>query len=260
MDSLIPQEEERFVCSCGEVFDHSVWHCPYCDHHWDERDDECRNCHQMRLFVADRMNGTEARACVAAINTGIADIRRQVLDLHDREGWRALGYASWRQCVLAEFVESQSRIYQLLDAGRFEREVSTNVEIGTIPEGHLRQLTPLRDEPDVMREVWQHVHEEHGENVTAANVREAVQLRLSIPPRQPVAKNDSIHLALKHLSLATMIDPIDFIESAGGIEDIFMNNVQMLEQIERAQEWLRRYADALRQRLGVEPQQIRRVQ
>lgn len=123
------------------------------------------------------MSEPEARSCVQVINVGIANIRRQVLDLHDREGWRALGYASWRQCVAAEFEQSQAHLYRVLNAGLLEAKVSPIGEIGSIPEGQLRELAPLRDDPEMMREVWQQVQQEHGENVTAAKVREIVEAR-----------------------------------------------------------------------------------
>ncbi len=123
------------------------------------------------------MSEPEARSCVQAINAGIAIIRRQVLDLHDREGWRALGYTSWRACVVEEFPQTQRHLYRLLEAGQIEREICPTGQTGEIPERHLRELAPLRDDPETMREVWQHVHEEHGENVTAERVREIVEAR-----------------------------------------------------------------------------------
>lgn len=55
-------------------------------------------------------------------------------------------------------------------------------ESGSIPERQLRELAPLREDPNAMREVWQQVREDHGAKVTAANVREAVRLRLSDSP------------------------------------------------------------------------------
>ena len=62
------------------------------------------------------MTGPEALACVAQIREGLENVRLLLLDLHEREGWRALGYESWRECAAAEFSLTQSRAYQLLDA------------------------------------------------------------------------------------------------------------------------------------------------
>ena len=45
------------------------------------------------------MGEQEARACVARIKAGLDDIRTAGLELEEREGWRALGYDSWRECA-----------------------------------------------------------------------------------------------------------------------------------------------------------------
>ena len=64
------------------------------------------------------MTKDEARECVNAIIRCLNDARELVLDLYEREGWRALGYASWRECVTAEFPQySQSYLYRQLEAG-----------------------------------------------------------------------------------------------------------------------------------------------
>lgn len=127
------------------------------------------------------MDESEARECVADIHNGLVNIRQRVVDLYNREGWRALGYTSWRHCVAAEFEQSQTHLYRVLNAGQIEAQVSPMGEIGKVPERQLRELAPLRDDPDTMRDVWHHVHEEHGENVTSADVRAAVKRRTAAP-------------------------------------------------------------------------------
>ena len=76
------------------------------------------------------MSATEARDCVAAINDAYAQagnalvvLRQQILTLLEGEGWRALGYDSWRACVVAEFQQRQSRFYELLTEARIERQL-----------------------------------------------------------------------------------------------------------------------------------------
>lgn len=124
------------------------------------------------LYEADvqvLMTEAEARECVDAIKSGIINVGRKLLELHEREGWRALGYASWRECAQAEFGFRQSRVYQLLEAAEIERNISTMVEI-PIPE---RQLRPLAALPaDLQREVWQQaVDTAPNGKVTAAHVQ-----------------------------------------------------------------------------------------
>jgi hypothetical protein len=98
------------------------------------------------------MMEVEARACVAAIIQGFDNLRALVLELYEREGWRALGYASWRACVVAEFERCQSYLYRLLEAAQIEKEISPMGEPGSIAERKLRALKKL--EPGQRREVW----------------------------------------------------------------------------------------------------------
>ena len=44
-DDPLGGPDEDCVCeTCGELFASDVWHCPECDHHWGEGQDECKNC------------------------------------------------------------------------------------------------------------------------------------------------------------------------------------------------------------------------
>jgi hypothetical protein len=72
---------------------------------------------------------------------------------------QALGYGSWRECVTAEFHQAQTTLYQQLDAARMEMAISANAEIGSIPEGQLRPLAPLRDKPEEVKAAWSRANE-----------------------------------------------------------------------------------------------------
>jgi hypothetical protein len=99
------------------------------------------------------MTEAEARKCAQQIRHHLESARKLVLELCEREGWRALGYGSWAECVTAEFDQSRRYLYRQLDAARIEREVAPAVEIGTIPE---RQLRPLAAVPTGGRKaVWE---------------------------------------------------------------------------------------------------------
>jgi hypothetical protein len=83
------------------------------------------------------MNRAQAREHVDQINNHFreidnhrGEIRALVLNLHEKEGWRALGYNSWRDCVLKEFAASQTRLYELLDEAKVERNIS---DVGNVP-------------------------------------------------------------------------------------------------------------------------------
>ncbi len=125
------------------------------------------------IALSGVMNATEARQCVAAINAHMVGARALLLDLYERKGWAALGYANWRDCVVAEFAQSQAYLYRQLEAAQIEREISPIGEIGVIPESHLRPLGRLETEQRL--EAWQHATETAPNGkVTAAHVEKIV--------------------------------------------------------------------------------------
>lgn len=145
--------------------------------------------------VVSLMSEAEARECVKAINGHMNSARALLLDLYERRGWEALGYQSWRECVTAEFEGSQARLYQQLQAAQIERRISTNVEIGTIPEGQLRPLTRLT--PMEQPIAWQEANERTEGKPTARVVEEVVrEMRADPvndefdPPMEPAQARD----------------------------------------------------------------------
>lgn len=113
---------------------------------------------EVALATTTLMSEQEARTCVDTIRRGMENVRRSVYELYQRKGWLALGYSSWRDCVVAEFGQSKSQLYRELDAARIEANlqrdnVSPIGEIGAIPEGQLRPLAALPAEQQ--REVWE---------------------------------------------------------------------------------------------------------
>jgi hypothetical protein len=130
------------------------------------------------------MTKAEARACVKRIRDGIDDVRRQVLDLHEREGWRSLGYDSWRQCVTAEFPTTARRLYQELSAARVERNLNHGSQAQPpIPERQLRELGKL--EPEDQPEAWAEAVETAPDGVmTARHVAAVVAKRLEPEPEE----------------------------------------------------------------------------
>jgi site-specific DNA-methyltransferase (adenine-specific) len=98
------------------------------------------------------MSRDEAQQCVARIAHHLEEARALLLELYEREGWRALGYDSWRACVVAEFSQSQTALYRQLTAARVERTISHNGKNGDpIPVLHALELAPL--EPPEQRAI-----------------------------------------------------------------------------------------------------------
>ena len=120
----------------------------------------------MNAIQRPLMTEHEARDCVQRINSGLEDVRVQLLELYEREGWRALGYPSWRECATTEFHQSQAYLYRQLQAAQVESEISPIGEIGKIPESQLRPLATL---PSVKRpEAWNMAVKDAGDNPVTA--------------------------------------------------------------------------------------------
>jgi phage N-6-adenine-methyltransferase len=100
------------------------------------------------------LNWQEAQELVEQINEHFNSARALILELYEGEGWKALGYASWRECVSDEFEQSQAHLYRQLTAAKIEREISPIGEIGQIPESQLRPLTKLAT-PEQRKEAWE---------------------------------------------------------------------------------------------------------
>ena len=156
-------------------------------------------------IVKNNMIYKEARECADRINANMNNVRGLVLDLYEREGWTALGYGSWRECVTAEFKSGQAYLYRQLEAAQTERNISTIVEnTNSIPESQLQPLTKLRDNPDQQREAWQRAVETAPESgITAAHVKEVVDEMLqenepeqeqTVGEAQPYVDTDSRNL------------------------------------------------------------------
>lgn len=124
------------------------------------------------------MTPQEARTCIDEINGNLRNTRALLLDLYEREGWRALGYENWEKCVTSEFKEKRAYLFYQLAAAKAEKNIiaqSTTVDkIGTIPERHLRPLTSLA--PEQQREVYEKAVETAPDGkVTAKHVEETVK-------------------------------------------------------------------------------------
>lgn len=117
------------------------------------------------------MTEVEARQAVKDIHAGLSNVRDRLLELYEREGWRVLGYQSWRECAQTEFSFGQSQVYRLLDAAKVERNISPMGE-KPISERLLRPLVKL--ELEEQREVWQHVKNDNGK-VTGATVQRMIE-------------------------------------------------------------------------------------
>jgi len=142
------------------------------------------------------MDEKEARGIVNRINARMTDVRNDLIELEDREGWKALGYDGWRACVEKEFGKSASYLYRQLVAGRMERDL--DVPIGTFQESHLRTLAML-DTPDQQRAAIDRADELAGDKPRTA--KHLAQAAAEIAPA-PFWQSMSAHHPTAHLTPA----------------------------------------------------------
>lgn len=137
---------------------------------------ECERLAQTKLLPP--MTQGEARACIEAIIGHLRTARARILELYEREGWKALGYLSWRECVSAEFGQSQSYLYRQLAAAFVERVISPMGEIGVMPERQAREYGGL--EPDEQKALAALSKAVLGDKPTAAGIRDLKELSQSL--------------------------------------------------------------------------------
>lgn len=124
-----------------------------------------------------------AQTCIAQIHHHLeqaehhlTDARALIWQLHEYNGWKALGYPSWRACVTAEFNRSSSTIYRQLNAALVELELSPSGGIGTYPERVLRPLT-ARSFDSEARSAIMHLAQEavgEGAKITSSVIEETI--------------------------------------------------------------------------------------
>lgn len=113
-------------------------------------------------IIGLEMDGTTARVMVQRIHEHLdsadrhmSSARELIWSLKEYKGWKALGYKSWRQCVIAEFEQSATNIYRQLDAAVVELELSPNGgQIGQINERVLRPLTKRNFNAEAKQAIW----------------------------------------------------------------------------------------------------------
>jgi hypothetical protein len=104
-----------------------------------------------------------------------AQIGQALVEIRDDRLYRESG-ATFDDFCKQLFGLSRSRLYQLIDLVEIRAVVSTTVDSpAPTSERVARELTPLREQPEAMREAWAEATEKHGPEPTAAQVRDVVR-------------------------------------------------------------------------------------
>lgn len=132
---------------------------------------------EQQQALVPTLGGAEARRLTNEVRRDLVSAREKLLRLYEGEAHLALGYSSWRSYWETEFETSWRSGYRELGAARVDRAID-QLDNQPLPEGQARELIPLLDEPDDLRSVMRDLREEHGERLTAATIREAVEKKL----------------------------------------------------------------------------------
>lgn len=162
----------------------------------------------MSDLIQMEMTLDEARETDRLIKRHINTTRYLLLDMRDRKGWKALGYASFVEYGEKELSLGTARIYQLADAGEISLQLgfSKNLEKQPI-ESH---LVPLKSVPeDERKAIWEEAtrkaEAEHAK-LTAQRVEEAVkewQQRSKDWHRQYIDERNKLRQVELELSVAS---------------------------------------------------------
>ncbi len=126
-------------------------------------------------YLSSDLTVEEARQLADEINHGISVTSEKTLRFYDGRGWKVLGYSSWRECATIEFNLKDSRVYQLLDFARIERNLENSTIGGILPsnERQARPLTPLGSSQQIV--AWEKaVSNAKNSQPTAKEVQQAV--------------------------------------------------------------------------------------
>lgn len=96
----------------------------------------------MSDLVIAPMTRERALEVVGAIRSHLENARTLLYELYTGKGWEALGYGSWRECVAAEFGQSQSQLYRELAAAHIEANLPDFAHVRK-SERSLRPLAQL---------------------------------------------------------------------------------------------------------------------
>lgn len=122
-------------------------------------------------LAVSRLSRDEARSLTDEVKLDAERLWRKLVELYDGGAHLALGYSSWGGYFKTEFGQSERHGYRLLEAGRALEVVSDQL-VTPANEGVARELAPLLNEPDVLREAW--AEASTNGTPTAARVREVV--------------------------------------------------------------------------------------
>ena len=88
------------------------------------------------------MTEDEARSLTDEIKKGVEVLWSMLFIAHERQAWRSLGYADWKEYVKVEFDMSKQYSYRILDQARVINTIRDAIES---PMGDSSEMSPVGD-------------------------------------------------------------------------------------------------------------------
>ncbi len=124
-----------------------------------------------------RLESTIERGARAFIEAGQA-----LAEIRDRLLYREAGYESFEKYCRDRWQMSRPRAYELMGAAGVVEHLSAVADTpAPASERVTRELAPLRNDPDALKEAWAEVVEQHGPEPTAEQVRAIVRAPVPLP-------------------------------------------------------------------------------
>lgn len=156
----------------------------------------------------------EARSLTDQVKEDAQALWTKLLALYEGGAHTALGYSSWATYYEAEFGKSGNYGYRLLRSARILDQLPNGNHPAS--EGVARELAPLRDQPQALRDAWVEAVERHGPQPTAEEVREVVRGPES--PRRNDMRFAAIDDAVALLKLLPVVDDIVWPTDEGDVQ------------------------------------------
>lgn len=151
--------------------------------------------------------GTDLASRESIIQQGLGtfvEVGNALLAIREDGQYIEAGFPNFEAYCQRRWSLSRPQAYRLIDAATVQVALSP---IGDrVPnESVARELAPLRDEPEKLREAYAEVKQRHGSTPTAAQVREVVrQAEPHMPPREKDEKGRSLDVNYVHADSADL--------------------------------------------------------
>jgi hypothetical protein len=178
-----------------------------------------------------KLTAIEARQKVNNVKSCLNIARNELLDLRDRDGWRALGYESWEEFGAKEFDYSVQYLNRITTAASIQKSLETIVSEGEIKETHLRPLTSIPENERAA--IWKEANrkaEEVGKERTAKMVQDAVN---EWKAKHDAVQNDLLAVKQQNDDLRGNIDAKVSAVIATERAALILENSNTIAQVER---------------------------